>query len=444
MRSKRWIAAFVAAALCLSLCACGGKKESGKKDTGKESASKEETTEDFSGVELEVACKYTGDALTTFQEICDEFQEKTGCTIVLDNYGADYSNMMTNRTAANDLPDVFETAGWSLQRFKDYSLELTDQPYVAHYDDTAKNVIQDTDGKYYACMISDGMNCMVVNLTVCEKAGVDPASIHTWDDFLAACGKIKDAGFTPIGSKPNAGLTCNIAGTFLTYKGEAADVGAKMKDGTWDWAEYNLIIDFWKKALTSGYCFKDAKSMSEDNKFERFASGQSAFLVSENFDAIQESLKINPDGSYIMAPFPASKAGGEETVAMGEGDSYAVWKDSQAIDCAKSFLKYLATPEVTLKLISETGRIACIDTTTTKDDGPGLQALNELKERYKDHDVKFYNVFDRDYLPSGMWGQMGNAANKIFSNYSNDEKLAQIIPDLKKSYDQYYKSEHSE
>ncbi|TGR36879.1 extracellular solute-binding protein, partial [Mesorhizobium sp. M1C.F.Ca.ET.195.01.1.1] len=36
------------------------------------------------------------------------------------------------------------------------------------------------------------------NLDLAKKAGVDPESIKTWDDFLAAVKKAKEAGVTPI------------------------------------------------------------------------------------------------------------------------------------------------------------------------------------------------------------------------------------------------------
>lgn len=440
-RVKRWIAAALTSVMCVSLMACGGKSDSktSKKEPDK---SDSKVSADFTGVELEVAVTYTGDAAAVFQEICDEFSSQTGCTVVVDAYGQDYTNMMTNRMAVNDMPDVYETSGWSLKRFKEYSLELTDEPYVADYSDSAVSVVQDTDGKYYACMISCGYNCMAVNLSVVEKAGVDLLAIHTWDDFLAACQKIKDAGFTAIGSAPNAGLTSNIAGSFLVYKGEAADVGEEILNGTWDWKEYQLIIDFWKKALSSGYCFSDAKSMNADNKYERFGSGQSAFLVSEGFDAIQEAQKVNPDGKFAMAPFPASKEGGEETVATGEGDSFGIWKESESVECAKEFLRYLATSDVTMKLISETGRCASIKTTEAKDDSSAAMAIKELKEKYKDHNIAIYNTFNREYFPDHLWGRLGTAANKIFANYNNDEKMSQLIDDLKKEYDRYWQEEH--
>lgn len=439
-KMRRMISMLLLVGMCASLVACGGSEsksdDGGKKPeiVGGDSAGGSE----FAGVELEVAVNYTGDSLTAFQGICSAFGKETGCDVIVDNYGSDYSNMMTTRCASNALPDVFMTAGWSLRRFKEYSLDLSEEEYIQHYNDTAKGVLEDEDGKYYAMMISCGVNGNVVNLSVCEAADVDPYAIHTWDDFLAACEKIKAAGFTPIASTPDAGLTANIAGTFLSYEGEVANVNDALLDGTWDWSEYIYVLKFWQTCLKNGYLFKDAKSMNTNDMYERFASGQAAFIVAENSSAVQTCLDLNAKGKYAYAPYPASKEGGEEAVVIGEGDAFAIWKDSKNIDCAKAFLNYVATSDVALKLISATGRTACLDYLTEVDNTSGTQTIIEMQEAYADHNVVYHNLWDREYLPSGMWGIMGNAATKLFSNYDSDEKLQSIISDIKKYYDTCY------
>ncbi len=439
---KKGIVIVLAAVLAMSVAACGGNSQEGGKPGKGQGGSK--GSGEYAGVSLEVAVNYTGDSLTTFQKLCNNFEKETGCDIVLDNYGSDYSNIMTTRCASNSLPDVFVTAGWSLKRFKNYSLELTNEEYVKHYNDTAKGVLEDEDGKYYAMMVSSGVNGNVVNLAVCEKANVDPYAIHTWDDFLAACKKIKDAGFTPIASTPDAGLTANIAGTFLSYDGEIANVNDAILNGTWDWSEFIHVLKFWQSCLKSGYLFKDAKSMNTNDMYERFASGQAAFIVAENSASIETCMDLNPNGKFIFAPFPASKEGGEEVMAIGEGDSFAIWKDSNNIDCAKAFLNYLATEEVTLELIAGTGRTACMDYVLENDKTNGTKAITQMQEDFSEHNLAYHNLWDREYLPTGMWGKMGTSATKLFSNYDSDAKLQSIIGDLKKYYDICYASAHEQ
>jgi raffinose/stachyose/melibiose transport system substrate-binding protein len=394
-------------------------------------------TNELEGVTLEVAVNYTGESLTVFQQICSAFEGKTGATIVIDNYGQDYASTMVTRMAANNLPDVFVTAGWSLRRYKEYSIDLSDQDYCKQYSDSALGVIQDDDGAIYVCMLSIGINGNVVNLSVCQEAGVDPYAIHTWEDFLDACEKIKQAGFTPIASNPDAGLTCNIAGTFLTYENAIADVGDKLLDGTWDWKEYIHVLKFYQKALENEYFFKDARSINTNDMYERFASGKAAFIISENTASIQTSYNLNPKGNFIFAPFPASTDEGEEAVTAGEGDAFGIWKDSKNIEAAKMFLNYLSTPEVTLKFLNATSRMACQKNVMEIDDTPGTMAFKKMQEDYSDHNIGYYNIWDRDYLPSGMWGYMDTAASKMFADYS-DDGLQNIVEFLRKAFVNLY------
>ncbi|MBQ9388266.1 MAG: extracellular solute-binding protein [Lachnospiraceae bacterium] len=443
---KKFLVCLLSVIMVFSLVACGGEEQNGSgsaqqtQEGGKPAQQGGATGNELAGVQLEVAVNYTGDSLTAFQQICSNFESKYGATIVIDNYGSDYSSTMINRMAANNLPDVFVTAGWSLRRYKSVSLDLSDQEYCKDYDESALGVIQDDDGKIYVNMISNGVNGNVVNLAVCEAAGVDPFAITTWDEFLDACAKIKAAGFTPIASNPDAGLTANLAGTFLTYEGEVADVGEQLKNGTWDWAEYIYLLKFYQKALMSEYFFKDARSINTNDMYERMAAGQAAFIISENTASIATLYSLNPKGNFTFAPFPASKAGGEEAVVSGEGDAFSIWKDSGNIEAAKIFLNFLATPEITLKLLDATSRVSCQKTVMAIDETPGTKALAAMKEKYAGHNIGYHNVWDREYLPSGMWAYMGTAANKLFADYT-DSGLNKVIEFLKDGYDNVYTGE---
>ena len=433
---KKFLICLLTVLLALTMFGCSGKEEGGNNDNTKPNDNNKKGNE-LSNVTLEVAINYTGDSLTAFEKICSAFEAKTGCTIILDTYGSDYATMMTTRMAANNMPDVFVTAGWSLRKYKEYSLDLRDEPYCSDYNDSALGVIKDTDGSIYVCMLSCGVNGNVVNLAVCEAAGVDPYAIHTWDDFLDACEKVKEAGFTPIASNPDAGLTSNLAGTFLTYKNEVADVGAKLLDGTWDWEEYRYLCKFYQKALQNGYFFTDARTINTNDMYERFAQGKAAFIIGENTASIATCYTLNPNGSFAFAPFYGSQEGGEEAVVVGEGDAFSISNKSKNIDAAKVFLQYLATDEVTFKLLDATSRISCQLSVMDNDTTPGTVAFRKMQEDYAGHNIGYYNIWDRDYLPSGMFGILGNAAGKLFANYS-DKGIDDVIEYCRTNFKRLY------
>ena len=104
---------------------------------------------------------------------------------------------MKTKMSANELPDVFTTHGWSVARYSDYLMPVNDLDWASDINDQIKPVITDSEGNMYVLPIDMDIAGIICNMTVLEEAGVNPDEIKTWDDFAAACDKIKAAGKTP-------------------------------------------------------------------------------------------------------------------------------------------------------------------------------------------------------------------------------------------------------
>src|SRR3712207_5159749 len=135
---------------------------------------------------LEIAVTYTGKEAEVFKDLVGKFEKESGIEVNVAEYGQDYEATLKTRMASKDLPDVFQTHGWSLLRYKEYLMKLNDEEWMKDYDESALGVIADEDDSVYVLMISELVNGTIVNLDVCEAAGVDPYAIHTWDDFTKA------------------------------------------------------------------------------------------------------------------------------------------------------------------------------------------------------------------------------------------------------------------
>ena len=81
-----------------------------------------------------------------------DFESETGVKVTLDEYGDDYESTMKTRMASNDLPDIFETHGWSLIRYKEYLTDLSGEAWASELNNAALGVIKDSDDKLYALM----------------------------------------------------------------------------------------------------------------------------------------------------------------------------------------------------------------------------------------------------------------------------------------------------
>ena len=89
----------------------------------------------------------TYDAVT---EVVDTFMElHPEVEVELSSQGSDYESLMKAKMAANDLPDVFATHGWSVNRYSEYLRPLNDQEWYQNLNDEIIPIISDKEGNIY-------------------------------------------------------------------------------------------------------------------------------------------------------------------------------------------------------------------------------------------------------------------------------------------------------
>ena len=151
-----------------------------------------------SDVVLEVETGFTGDQLDALQAIMDDFTAETGIGVELIAPGDDYENVMKTRMASGDLPDLWETHGWSTTRYAEYLLPLNDQEWIGKIKESIKTTVTDPEGNIYVAPLSIDPASICYNKDLFDAAGVDASQIYTWDDFEEACEKILATGKVPV------------------------------------------------------------------------------------------------------------------------------------------------------------------------------------------------------------------------------------------------------
>ncbi len=448
MLKKKW--AMTTMALCLAantvlLAACG--ETSSTQQTGgtasdtpnqeavkQEQSGGEEAGADLNGKTIEIATYLSGDTLNAYKQVIADFENETGVKVTLDEYGEDYESTMKTRMASNDLPDIFETHGWSLIRYKEYLTDLSGEPWADELNKAALGVIQDTDGKLYTLMTTGSCLGTAVNVTVCEKAGVDPWAIETWDDFNAACEKIKAAGFTPIANYfTSAGALANANGSWLSYEGAQFNDNEAMLNGTWDWADFKTILDYLQTWFDNGYLYADCGTIKQADAIERCARNECAFIVGIGTSYQTAVTAQNPEVVMAMIPICASKEGGARFCGIGEGASFGIWKDTKEMDACKAFLNYVS--EHADGINSAAGEISTLPCQVSK--SYGMSLMEEMESHYPD--VFYDNLWDRKYMPSGMWSVFQVAAG-MFCEDQSEESKQEVIAYLKENYTDLYEA----
>lgn len=364
------------------------------------------------------------------QAVVAKFEADTGAKVEYDAPGSSYEDLMRTRMATQDLPDLWSTHGWSVARYGEYLRPLNDQAWYDQLSDAIKPLITDSkNGNIYCLPVDMDISGIVYNKTVVEAAGVNVEDLKTWEDFTAACQKVKDAGYTPIHVGGQDSWTIGnifdwVAPSFLITN-EEHNFRAALKDGTFDWNEWeavgNLLADWTEK----GFFNVDALTANYQASTEALAEDRVAFAFYGNY-AISTALDFNPDARLGIFPIPAASADDAPTLAGGERIAFGVWKDTKQSEAALALLNYFAIPEnMTAVASSENCPAGFVG--VPSDTG----IITEDLQKYT-ATCRTFPIFDREYLPSGMWDDLCSTGASILAKEENAVKNS--VPILEKSY----------
>lgn len=357
---------------------------------------------------------------TAIQEAVDGFEsENPNITVDLVSGVGDYEAVMKTRMGANDLPDLWATHGWSVMRYSEYLRPLTDQPWAGKIKPGIKSVVTNENGDNFVLPVDMDLSGIVYNVDVIEKAGVDVDAIATWDDFLVACQKIKDAGFTPIhmGGKDywTVGNFYDWVAPSFYVTNEGANDRAALLDGSFDWSKWQKASDLLMTLDKKGFLNKDKLSSTYADSATNLANGKVGFEFYGNY-VIGEALKYNPDARLSFMPVPSADANDPKTLISGERNAFGVWKDSKHQQEALMLLEYFARPDVMHKIATASALPAGLE--------GGTSDTGSLAAAYEQYSaLRGFPYFDRAYLPSGMWETIESTSTGLLAGNMSIEEV---------------------
>ena len=346
MKRKTLRLALVGASMAVLLAACSGGATQAENDHV-----------------LRIAMGSPGEAqIRVWDDVAAQYMAAHPETKVEMNYQQDdlYETIgLQTLLAGKNAPDVyFEWTGERLaQRQKDgYVADITEQftngPLKGLFtDDTLKGF--SIDGRTVMVPYSaDVTNVLWYNKALLEQAGVTPPT--TWDELLAACTKLNDAGVIPIttGNKdlwPAGNWFGHLASRVV---GE--DVYAQTLSGTGKFAtpEWETAFGYIKQ-LADAKCVNDSANAIDDNGgAQLFFQGKAAmhpigsWLVSW---AIDEAPDLDFD--YVNLPAMPTESKGNQDSVIGVATGYVVNAKSPKQKEAAEFMALLNSPENVQKLI---------------------------------------------------------------------------------------------
>lgn len=259
---------------------------------------------------------------------------------------SEYWNAMKMRASANQLPDVMFNKPFTLSRFKDYLLDLSDTEAAKNNTLAAGYAV---DGKILGVPMTAGYEYVYYWKDMFEEAGVEVPT--TWGDFQAAASKLQDhfgasdPDFMAIalGAKDEwpdypfmEFMPALVNGNGQNWN-DMAKVDAPFAEGTDINIAYHRIYDL----FTSGVFGKDPLGLGNDQATTLFAQKKAAIIALgdwglQNIENGAES--IDQLGAFYL---PVRESESEPFRYIVQGDSFmGVTTHSKNPELARAFIEW--------------------------------------------------------------------------------------------------------
>lgn len=224
------------------------------------------------------------------------------------------------------------------------------------------------DGAIYGVGQSYTIFGMLARSTFLDEAGVDPATIRTRDDLVAAAEKLTVRSGDTVerwGLCQNLGMTKIDPGFLLAelLSGEGEPpFGA---DGRAHWATERGVEGVHQvvSLIEGGVSPRDAVNWNNDEMYDQFAAGRCA-LVTGTSVRVGNMQNATGDDAIAFLPYPSDKPGVLQRQAISNWTT-SVWTGSEHKDLAAAFVAAMASPESDRIWVTEGGTIPIRASTAT-------------------------------------------------------------------------------
>lgn len=286
-----------------------------------------------------------------YDQLAKDYNDETGVKVKIVNIPYDgYSTKLRSSAQANDLPDLARVPNldpiWTKA-----TVDLSD---IVDDKDNKINkdlIIADDDGKVMSIPSDVTASGMFINKSLFEEAGVsyptDPEDTWTWDEFLDATTKVREA----TGSKYN--LTFDASPSrFRAFQYELGGNAIQDDDGKLSTNDKTLEIYDYFKDMNDDVIMPKSVWTSGADPNALFKSGQVAAYFSGVWQIADFESTIT-DFDWAAVPSPAQPVHATDlnygglTVAFDNGDAEA--------KAAHDFVAWMYEPENYTKLSEVNG-----------------------------------------------------------------------------------------
>ena len=217
-----------------------------------------------------------------YEKAIPEIEEALGVKIEWEAFENDSYKTKIKSTSAEELPDIFFT--WAGAFCGDFAtagkVYCLDEAYE-EYKDALPDVMTKNatyDGKRYAVPLTMNIVAMFANMDLLAQVGYEEVPT-TYEDLIACCDKLVEAGIIPFGCSGNATwcVTEYLEPIILKTIGYEALGDIFAGKGTWNDPAIAGAVDIFQEMIVKGYFDPDGLTMDNDQVKAKFIAGELAF-----------------------------------------------------------------------------------------------------------------------------------------------------------------------
>ncbi|MDE1991845.1 MAG: carbohydrate ABC transporter substrate-binding protein [Rhizobiaceae bacterium] len=343
-----------------------------------------------------------------------------------------FDKMLAACAAGGDgLPDIMSIENHKAEifwnRFPDCLTDLTKLGYTDEikkkFPDFKRTELEVGDAAY-AMPWDSGPVAMFYRRDFYEKAGIDPTTIKTWDDFIAAGKKVSAANPGVVMSQADF----NGDSEWFRMLSNEQGCGYFATDGQ----SITIAQPACVSALDKVKAMKDAGTLTAANWDEKIQSNTAGKVATQMYggwyDGTIRSTSPDLSGKWGVYLMPSMTADGQHAANLG-GSSLAISNSSKNKDAAWKFLEYtLGTNEGQVTMLKSFGLVPSLLSAV---DDP---FVNQPLPYYKDQKIWVDILGTLPKIHPGQGTQYWGDADPIFRAVQT-KYLAGGYPDAKTALD---------
>ena len=267
-----------------------------------------------------------------------------------------YYTTLHARVLAGEGLDVFMVNPGS--RFASFLLvdafyDLTGQPFL---NDLIPSFLDSgqSDGRQYIVPLSKSFVGLFYNQRIMRELGLQTPT--TWEDFLAVCQAIQDAGYEVISTGMADAFTSTwpFAALVVQYS-EDLDIYGKLARGEMAFTDplFRSILEPVIELAHRGFWLSDASGTMYDTSIALFATERTAMHNNGTW-AIGAIRQANPDLEFSIMLYPSP--GGQHIAGVAPAQAVSVFRETQNLDESLKFMEFILSKEVMELYGNQTGQ----------------------------------------------------------------------------------------